>query len=106
MSTDYSTIKLCDAYELAKRVGDTLLAERYKDPTHFVYELLQNAEDALKERQKHEGGNAAPGKVSFHLFDDRLELRHFGIPFSRRHFESICDIARSTKTSKDDIQHF
>jgi hypothetical protein len=106
MGTDYSTISLGDAYDLAKRVGDTLLAERYRDPTHFVYELLQNAEDALKERHRELPEGAFSRRVRFDLLDDRLELRHFGIPFSKEHIEAICDIARSSKTSRDDIQHF
>src|SRR6266404_1361710 len=106
MSTDYSKISLGDAYALARRVGDTLLAERYRDPTHFVYELLQNAEDALKDRHKEAPDVAFSRRVKFHLFKDRLELRHFGIPFSGDHIRAICDIARSSKTSADDIQHF
>lgn len=27
------------------------LANRYTDRTHFIYELLQNAEDSLRERE-------------------------------------------------------
>ena len=29
------------------RFGELLLANRYGERTHFIYELLQNAEDAL-----------------------------------------------------------
>lgn len=106
MATDYSSISIGTVEELAKRVGDTLLAERYRDPTHFVYELLQNAEDALKDRFKEQPKGDFNRSVKFDLFPDRLELRHSGIPFGKAHIHAICDIARSSKTAKDDIQHF
>ena len=32
-----------------------LLANRYADRTHFIFELLQNAEDALARRDNWEG---------------------------------------------------
>ena len=32
------------------RIGPMLLADRYDDRTHFIFELLQNAEDALARR--------------------------------------------------------
>ena len=32
------------------RIGPMLLADRYDDRTHFIFELLQNAEDALGRR--------------------------------------------------------
>jgi hypothetical protein len=106
MATDYSSISIGSAEDLAKRVGDNLLADRYRDPTHFVYELLQNAEDALKDRLKEQPKGDFNRSVRFDLFSDRLELRHFGIPFGKVHIQAICDIARSSKTAKDDIQHF
>src|SRR6266487_1860547 len=106
MATDYSSISIGTAEDLAKRVGDNLLADRYRDPTHFVYELLQNAEDALKDRFKEQPKGDFNRSVRFDLYSDRLELRHSGIPFGKAHIQSICDIARSSKTAKDDIQHF
>jgi Domain of unknown function (DUF3883) len=106
MATDYSSISIGSAEELAKRVGDSLLADRYRDPTHFVYELLQNAEDALKDRYKEQPKGGFSRRVRFDLYPDRLEVRHCGIPFGQAHIQAICDIARSSKTAKDDIQHF
>ena len=37
------------------RIGPLLLAHRYDDRTHFIFELLQNAEDALARRRGWEG---------------------------------------------------
>ena len=89
------------------RFGRDLLAHRYSDPTHFVYELLQNAEDALKERLDSTAHSTLPRAAKFILFKDRLEFRHFGIPFAEKHVRAICDIARSSKqTTSGAIGHF
>lgn len=65
--------------------GPVLLANLYSDRTHFVYELLQNAEDA------------GASNVSFHLFKDRLEMRHDGRPFDEDDVRGICGLAVGTK---------
>jgi hypothetical protein len=66
-----------------------LLSELYPDNAHFIYELLQNAEDA----------NATV--VEFELHDSDLEVRHNGSrPFSLDDIDSITNIGDSTK--KDD----
>lgn len=66
-----------------------LLSELYPDNAHFIYELLQNAEDA----------NATV--VEFELHDSGLEVRHNGSrPFSLNDIDSITNIGDSTK--KDD----
>lgn len=41
------------------RIGPMLLADRYDDRTHFIFELLQNAEDALGRR----GDSTGPRKT-------------------------------------------
>ena len=70
-----------------------LAAGLYDDRTHFIFELLQNAEDALARR------GVWPGvrKVSFRLAQDKLTLAHFGKPFDEDDVRSVCDIAESTK---------
>ncbi|HEY0921700.1 sacsin N-terminal ATP-binding-like domain-containing protein [Rheinheimera pacifica] len=70
-----------------------LAAGLYDDRTHFIFELLQNAEDALGRRGNWQG----PRKVSFTLNSTRLMLSHFGNPFSEADVKSVCDIAESTK---------
>lgn len=71
-----------------------LAAGLYDDRTHFIYELLQNAEDALRRRGEKQG----PRKVRFTLAPTRLALSHFGKPFDEADVRSVCDIAESTKT--------
>lgn len=75
------------------RIGPMLLADRYDDRTHFIFELLQNAEDALGRRSDSTG----PRKVTFELTPARLALSHFGRPFDEADVRGVCGIAESTK---------
>lgn len=75
------------------RIGPMLLADRYDDRTHFIFELLQNAEDALGRRSDWKGQR----RVTFTLEPGRLTLSHFGQPFDANDVRGICGIAESTK---------
>ena len=67
-----------------------LLTVLYSDKVHFIYELLQNAEDA------------GASEVQFVLDDDRLEFEHNGDKlFTIEDVESITNIGSSTKA--DDV---
>lgn len=67
-----------------------LLTELYPDNAHFIYELLQNAEDTQATQ------------VSFILHEDFLEFRHNGKRlFTEKDIETITNFATSTKS--DDI---
>lgn len=70
-----------------------LAAGLYDDRTHFIFELLQNAEDALGRRGERYGSR----KIVFSLNPARLTLSHFGKPFDEADVRSVCDIAESTK---------
>lgn len=70
-----------------------LAAGLYDDRTHFIFELLQNAEDALGRRGEWHGSR----KAAFILNPTRLTLSHFGKPFDEADVRSVCDIAESTK---------
>ena len=76
--------------------GPTLLADLYADRTHFIFELLQNAEDALRRRTS--GG---PRSITFEISERALTVRHFGEPFDENDVWSICGIAESTKQITD-----
>ncbi len=75
------------------RIGHMLLADRYDDRTHFIFELLQNAEDALRRRGDWKGQR----HVSFIIEPGRLTLSHFGRPFDDPDVRGVCGIAESTK---------
>ena len=75
------------------RIGPMLLADRYDDRTHFIYELLQNAEDALAKR----GPWIGKRSVQFHLGSNALRVSHFGKPFDDPDVRGVCGIDESTK---------
>lgn len=68
---------------------DSILAGIYNDPSHFIYEILQNAED--------EGAK----EITFSLFEDHLKIFHNGKDFDFNDVDGITGIGISTK--KDDI---
>lgn len=70
-----------------------LLADRYDDRTHFIFELLQNAEDALGRRLEQQVSRG----IDFQLTDQALRLSHFGKLFDIKDVEAVCGIAMSTK---------
>lgn len=56
---------------------DSILAGIYNDPSHFIYEILQNAEDA----------NAT--EISFNLYSNRLKIKHNGKDFDFNDVDGI-----------------
>ena len=62
MASDYEAIrdKNKDEYGNIARWGPTVLTERYDDRTHFIFEILQNAEDALARRSSWTTSMACP----------------------------------------------
>jgi HSP90 family molecular chaperone len=65
MAADYEAIKQKNVELYGTdigRIGPMLLADRYDDRTHFIFELLQNAEDAHK-RRKDKGGPRPCGRI-------------------------------------------
>lgn len=82
-------------------IGQWISEQFYSDRTHFIYELLQNAEDALRRRFHNDPDSKIPCKVQFNLISDRLEFSHFGQPFNEDDVRGISDILKGTK--RDDI---
>lgn len=61
------------------------IIQLYTDKSHFVYELLQNAEDAEAK------------SIRFIQHADRLEVLHDGKPFTSANLQGLCDIGKSDK---------
>lgn len=61
------------------------IIQLYTDKSHFVYELLQNAEDAEAK------------SIQFIQYPDRLEVFHDGRPFTSANLQGLCDIGKSDK---------
>ena len=100
MDIDYKAIKEENLRKYGTdigRIGDMLLANRYDDRTHFIYEILQNAEDALKKRGGWEGSRT----VEFSVSSNTLKISHFGKPFDEADVRGICGIGESTKELTD-----
>ena len=96
MPSDYAAIRIENERRYGTdigRIGQMLLADRYDDRTHFIFELLQNAEDALARRKGWTGSRA----VRFTLHPDVLHFSHYGKLFDDPDVRGICGIAESTK---------
>lgn len=80
-------------YEIDKKSGDDytgILTNIYKEPTHFIYELLQNADDAKATN------------VKFVLSKDKIEFFHDGSKeFSLGDIISITGVGNSSKDASD-----
>ena len=91
MPSDYNEIRQKNIKEYGEGTRHlSYFADIYSTRTHFIYELLQNAEDALSRRP--------PGSSSgFIHFNDCLVIRHNGVPFSERDVVGICGIGEGSK---------
>ena len=86
MPSDYERICRDNIKEYGEGTKHLSFIEHlHPDRTHFIFELLQNAED---KRAK---------LVRFHLDPDRLLVWHNGDPFEPQDVLGVCGIAASTK---------
>lgn len=95
MASDYDAIRADNERRYGTdvdRYGKSLLTDLYDDRTHFIYELLQNAEDALRRRTDEPQSRT----VRFDLSGHALRITHYGKPFDQRDVEGVCGIAMST----------
>jgi len=105
MASDYEAITMDNIRRRGEEFADigNFLAEKlYGDRSHFIYELLQNAEDALSLRRQHEPNTVFPGEVTFRLFNHGLEVSHYGKVFDEDDVMGICDVLRGTKSERLD----
>lgn len=101
MPVDYEHISQFNKHRYGwdiKRIGQQIFADTYADRTHFIFELLQNAEDAIARRGPTWDGSRT---VSFDLTKNLLRVSHFGEPFNEDDVRGICGIAESTKELTD-----
>lgn len=63
-----------------------LIVDNYNDSAHFVYELLQNADDA------------GATKIRFEVDEQMLTVIHNGKPFDKKDVVAICSISLGTKS--------
>lgn len=91
MSSDYEQITRDNIRKYGEEEHHLALLVRdlYSYRTHFIFELLQNAEDA------------GACKVKFSVFHDRLELVHNGSAFTAEDVRGVCGIGEGQKA--DDL---
>jgi hypothetical protein len=80
------------AGESLKNVFDVLVELMYVDPSHFILEFLQNAEDALMESKRR-------GYFKVELYKDKVIMSNNGKPFDENDLECLCSIKSSKKPS-------
>lgn len=87
MPSDYDRIRADNILEYGQGIRHlSFLGRLYTDRTHFIFELLQNAEDA------------GASKVLFQLVEDKLEVFHDGRLFDEKDVRGICGVGEGTKT--------
>lgn len=87
MPSDYDKIRADNILEYGQGTRHlSFLGRLYTDRTHFIFELLQNAEDA------------GASRVLFQLFEDKLEVFHDGRLFDEKDVRGICGVGEGTKT--------
>lgn len=86
MSSNYDQIRADNIKEYGEGTRHlAFLSRLYSDRTHFVFELLQNAEDV------------GATKISFSLHADYLEVRHNGRDFNEADVRGVCGVDEGTK---------
>ena len=69
-----------------------IVEELYPDRAHFIYELLQNAEDR------------GATEARFSLQETSLSFEHNGESFSEKHVWGITNIGKSTKNVSNHLK--
>ena len=104
MPSDYEKIRSDNIRRRGEEFDDIgrLISEQlYSDRSHFIYELLQNAQDALDRRFRQNPEDSSRCAVRFRLFHNRLEFRHFGVLFNEDDVRGVSDVLKGTK--KEDV---
>ena len=96
MASDYEAIRKENLRDYGRKVGHVgkLVANLYGDSAHFILEILQNAEDALRRRDSDSGDLRT---VKFDLAAQELRVSHYGRPFDEDDVKGICAIGEGTK---------
>ena len=89
MPSNYDAIRADNLKEYGEGTRHlSFLSRLYTDRTHFIFELLQNAEDA------------GASRILFHLLENRLEVSHDGRRFNeggKDDVRGVCGVGEGTK---------
>ena len=92
----YERVRQENVVKYGTRVSNyiPIIINQYSDRTHFIYEIIQNAEDV------------GATYIKFHLYKDRLSIIHNGRLFNEKDVNGVCGIADGTKEDGTRIGHF
>ena len=68
-----------------------LSSELYSKDTHFVLELVQNADD-----NRYNDNHSTPS-IAFFVNVDKIEVCNNEVGFEERNIRALCDVGKSTK---------
>ena len=85
-----STFSDPDQAEMISNALDTVSSDIYSESQRFLFELIQNADDAAS-------GNE--NEMQFDFYSDCLIISHRGRPFDESDIESITHLGKGTKKS-------
>lgn len=83
-----SDFKDPDQAETMSNLLDTVSSDIYSESQRFVFELIQNADDAAKDTNN---------EVHFEFHNDCLIVSHNGHPFSEEDIKALTSAGSSTK---------
>jgi len=87
-----------EANEKRSKKFQELVKNLYVDKSHFIYELLQNAEDQFEKKYGTIGSNInEKHTVKFALYKDRLEFQHNGQLFNDDDVKNIIEYLSESK---------
>ena len=90
MPSDYKSITAHNEQQLGRDTASRKTqVSMYSDSTHFVYEILQNADDY------------GATQVCFKLSENKIVIEHNGEPFTEKNVKAITYFGKST--SRDDL---
>lgn len=91
IKTDFDKEKNTKSYERVKRMAKTLSNNLYSEDSHFIYELIQNAQD-------NEYASDTVPSLDFYIFEDGILTKNNEIGFLEVNIKALCDFNDSPKS--------
>lgn len=88
---EFDSEKNTKSYERVKRMAKTLSNNLYSEDSHFIYELIQNAQD-------NEYIDGVLPTLEFYIFENGILTKNNEIGFSEVNIKALCDFNDSPKS--------
>ena len=93
IKADFEKEKNTKSYERVKRMAKTISENLYSEDSHFIYELIQNAQDNSYKKD-------IKKRLDFYVSENGILIKNNEKGFEESHIESICDFNDSSKKNK------